>query len=165
MLARSLAGTLLDGSNIRRIEDGPFGPTPLTIGGELAGGTITTARSTDGESWRAVSLSDSSVAQTAYALVQSKLWLPGSVSAVDLKMSFLSDFGNFGTYHLDVIGPAPRGPFDKVDASPTATYPSLWNHNANNETKLICVPDSSFKSGKGWKRKPTECGLPLAAHI
>ena len=154
--ARSLAGTLLDGSSIRRIEDGPFGATPLTIGGELAGGTITTARSTDGESWRAVSLSDSSVAQTAYALVQSKLWLPGSVSAVELKTSFLSNFGNLGTYHLDVIGPAPRGPFDKVDASPTATYPSLWNHNAQNETKLICVPDSQLQVRQGMEEKANQ---------
>ena len=40
--ASSLAGRLLDGGRIRGIEDGPYGATPLMVGEELAGGTITT---------------------------------------------------------------------------------------------------------------------------
>ena len=155
--ASALAGRLLDGSRVRRIEDGPYGATSLTVGGELAGGTITAPRSKDGESWGAVRLSDYSLAQTAYALVQSKLWLPGSASSVELKMAFLSHLGNLGTYHLDVIGPAPRGPFDKVAPSPTATYPALWNHDAQNETRMVCAPDSQLQVRQGMEDK--------AAHV
>ena len=155
--ASALAGRLLDGSRVRRIEDGPYGATSLTVGGELAGGTITAPRSKDGESWGAVRLSDYSLAQTAYAMVQSKLWLPGSASSVELKMAFLSHLGNLGTYHLDVIGPAPRGPFDKVAPSPTATYPALWNHDAQNETRMVCDPDSQLQVRKGMEDK--------AAHV
>ena len=92
--ASSLAGRLLDGRRIRRIEDGPYGATPLTVGEELAGGTITTPRSEDGESWGAVRLSDYSLAQTAYALAQSKLWLRGSAASVDLRMTSLNHLGN-----------------------------------------------------------------------
>ena len=33
----------------------------------------------------------------------------------------------------------PQGPFTKVQYSPTATYPSLWNHNAKNETRMVCT--------------------------
>ena len=127
--ASSMAGGLLNEGHARKLEDGPYGGTPLMVGEELAGGTITTPRSEDGESWGAVRLSDYSLAQTAYTLSQSKLWLPGSAASVELKMAFLNQLGNLGTYHLDVIGPAPRGPFNKVTPSPTATYPSLWNHN------------------------------------
>ena len=151
--ASSLAGRLLDGSHVRRIEDGPYGATSLTVGGELAGGTITAPRSKDGESWGAVRLSDYSLAQTAYALSQSKLWLPGSASSVELKMDFLSHLGSLGSYHLDVIGPAPRGPFDKVAPSLTATYPALWNHNAQNETKMVCDPDSQLQVRQGLEDK------------
>ena len=155
--ASSLAGRLLGGSRVRRIEDGPYGATPLTVGEELAGGTITTPRSEGGESWGAVRLSDYSLAQTAYALAQSELWLPGSASSVDLKMAFLNQLGNLGTYHLDVIGPAPRGPFDKVAPSPTATYPSLWNHHAQNETRMVCDPDAQLQVRQGMEEK--------AAHV
>ena len=62
----------MDGSRVRRIEDGPYGGTPLSVGEELAGETITAPRGADGESWGAVRLSDNSLAQTAYALSQSE---------------------------------------------------------------------------------------------
>ena len=155
--ASSLVHRLLDGSRVRRIEDGPYGGTPLAVGEELAGETITAPRGADGESWEAVRLSDFSLAQTAYALYQSKLWLPGSASSVELKMAFLNHLGNLGTYHLDVSGPAPRGPFDKASPIPTATYPSLWNHNAQNETRMVCVPDSQLQVRQGMEEK--------AAHV
>ena len=34
-------------------------------------------------------------------------------------------------------------------ASPTATYPSLWNHNAKNETRMVCAPDSQLQVRQG----------------
>ena len=154
--ASSLAGGLLDDSSIRGIEDGPYGGTPLAVGAEPAGGTITAPRSADGESWGAVRLSDYSLAQTAYALSQSKLWLPGSASPVKLKMASLNHLGNLGAYHLDIIGPAPRGPFDKVAPSPTATYPALWNHNAKRETKMVCSPDSQLQVRQGLEKKAAD---------
>ena len=151
--ASSLAGRLLDGSRVRRIEDGPYGATPLTVGEELAGGSITTPRSEDGESWGAVRLSDYSLAQTAYALAQSKLWLPGSASSVELKVALLGDVGKLGFVHRDITGPVPRGPFDKLASSPTATYPALWNHDAKKETRMVCGPDSQLQVREGMEDK------------
>ena len=80
--ASSLAASQLNGAQVRRLEDGPYGGTPLAVGEELAGETITAPRREDGESWGAVRLSDHSLAQTAYALAQSRLWLPGRASSV-----------------------------------------------------------------------------------
>ena len=151
--ASSLAGRLMDGSRVRSLEDGPYGGTPLTVGEESAGETITAPRGQKGESWGAVRLSDYSLAQTAYALSQSKLWLPGSASSVDLKTALLGDIGKLGAYHLDIIGPYPRGPFDQASPSPTATHPALWNHNAKKETRMVCVPDSQLRVRQGMEEK------------
>ena len=111
--ASSLAGKLLDRSRVRRMEDGPYGGTPLMVGEELTGETITAPRGADGESYSAVRLSDYSVAQTAYALSQSQLWLPGHASSLELKVALLGDVGKLGFVHRDITGPAPRGPFDQ----------------------------------------------------
>ena len=87
--ASSLAKEALDGGPTRRIQDGPYGATPLMVGEELAGRMITAPHSLDGASWGAVRLSDFSVAQTAYALSQSRLWPPGTASSVELKVALL----------------------------------------------------------------------------
>ena len=154
--ASSLAGRLLDRSQVRRLEDGPYGGTPLMVGEEPVGETVTAPRHEDGESWGALRLADYSLTQTAYALSQSKLWLPGNASSIDLRSALLSEIGKLGTYHLDIIGPYPRGPFDKAAPSQTPTYPSLWNHDAKRETKLVCDPDSQLLVRQGLEKKAAD---------
>ena len=164
--ASSLAGRLLDGSHVRRLEDGPYGGTPLAVGEELAGETIAAPRGADGGSWSAVRLSDHSLAQTAYAMSQSKLWLPGSASPVDMKTALLGDIGGLGFVHRDITGPAPRGSFDKAAPSSTATYPSLWNHNARQETRLACQPDSQLLVRQGMEEQAADIWATASrAHI
>ena len=154
--ASSLAVRLLGDSQIRRLEDGPYGGTPLMVGEELAGETITTPHGEDGDNWGAVRLTDYSLAQTAYALAQSKLWLPGKASSVGLKTALLADVGRLGLVDRDITGPAPRGPFNKVAPSPTATYPALWNHNARKESRIVCLPDSQLLVRSGMEEKAAD---------
>ena len=154
--ASSLAGRLLDDGQVRRLEDGPYGGTPLMVGDEPVGETITAPRCEDGESWGAVRLADYSLTQTAYALSQSKLWLPGNASPIGLKTALLGDVGKLGTYHLDIIGPPARGPFDKAAPSSTATYSALWNHNARRETRMVCEPDSQLLVRLGMEDKAAD---------
>ena len=164
--ANSLARELLDSSRVRRIEDGPYGGTPVKIGGEPAGEMITTPRSTSGENWGAVRLLDCSLAQVAYALSRSRLWLPGTSSSAQMKTAWLSELGNLGLVHRDITGPAPRGPFDMAPASPSATYPSLWNHKAENETQFVCTPDSQLVVRQGMEEKAaTVWATASCAHI
>ena len=151
--ANSLATRLLADSPVRRIEDGPYGGSPLMVGQELGGQTVTVPKGSDGSGWGAVRLSDLSLAQTAHALSQSKLWLPGSATSMGLKTALLGAVGELGFVHRDITGPVPRGPFDKMDPSPTATYPALWNHNAKNETRLVCSPDSQLQVRQGMEAK------------
>ena len=151
--ASSVAGRLLGASQIRRIEDGPYGGTLLMVGEELAGEIVSAPLGADGGNWGAVRLFDHSVAQTAYALSQSTLWLPGSRSATELKTALLGDVGTLGLVSRDINGPLPRGPFDKASSSPTATYPALWNHSARQETRMVCLPDSQLIVRPGLEEK------------
>ena len=151
--AGSLAMNVSNPEQARRIEDGPYGGTALMIGDELAGESMTVPMQADGASWGAVRLSDLSLAQTAFALAQSKLWLPGSHSALEVKVASLNKLAELGMVHRDITGPRPRGPFDKVAPSPTATYPSLWNHDAKNEARMVCQPDSQLRVRSGMEEK------------
>ncbi len=151
--AAAIATGITRCEHVRRIEDGPYGGTPLMVGGEFTGEMLTVPCGTDGETWAGVRLADSSLAQTAYALSRSRLWLPGRASALELKTASLGVLSRLGLHHRDIVGPPPRGPFTKADASPTATYPALWNHNAKNETQMVCAPDSQLLVRPGLEEK------------
>ena len=149
----SLSSSLRNVRKVRRLEGGPYGGTLLMVGEEQAGESVTAPIGKDGASWSAVRLADYSLAQAAYALSQSQVWLPGSPSQVELKMASLSDIGRLGLVDRDITGPAPRGPFDKVAPRSTATYPAIWNHDAKNETRIVCAPDSELRVRTGMEGK------------
>ncbi len=150
----SLAASLMEGSHVRQIEDGPFGGTPVQLGEELAGEIITVPPGAGGESWGAVRLSDCSLAQTAYALSKSKLWLPGAAASLELKVAGLSTVGRRGLYHINIAGSS--GPFDKAAPSTTATYPALWNHHAKRETRIVVSPDTQLLARQGLESKASD---------
>ena len=143
--ANALVATIVDSDGIRRIEDGPYGGSPLMTGEQLAGEMITAPCASDGGVWGAVRVFDYALAQTAYALSESVLLLPGSDAALELQVAQLGTIGKLGLLGRDITGPAPRGPFSKVAPSPTSTYPSLWNHDAKKETRIVCDPDSALQ--------------------
>ena len=151
--ASSMASTIIDENDVRKIEDGPYGGTPVLVGEELTGQSITAPYQADGSPWGAVRLSDYAVAQTAFALSQSQLWLPGSLTPLKLATNTLGNSAKLGFVHRDIIGPAPRGPFDKTAPSPTATYPALWNHQASREKQFVCLPDSQLQVRTGMEDK------------
>ena len=147
--AAAIAKGVLETSHERGIEDGPYGGVNLSIGDEAAGEALT-AGLIGGETWNCVRLLDYALAQTAHTLSQSKLWLPGSPSGVELPVVPLAATGKLGFYHLDINGPPPhrgappRGPFTNGLPSPTSTYPCLWNHDAKKEILMVCEPDSQL---------------------
>ena len=147
-IAKSIAGT----KSSRGIGDGPYGGTHLRLGDDLVGETLSATHS-GGANWGSVRIVDYSLAQCAYALSQSKLWLPGLPTSCDLKVVKLADMGSLGLYNLDIIGKPPQGPFDKSGPTPTATYPSLWNHNAKKETRIVREPDSQLFVRPGMEAK------------
>ena len=142
----------------RGIEDGPYGGTPLNIGAEQVGELIETPSLPyeRGGGWGAVRIKDYSLTQTAYALTQSQLRLPSSPEAAELKVAPLTSVGSRGLVHRLIVGPPNPAPFEKVPPSSTATYPALWNHNAKNETRIVCEPDSQLLVRKGMEDQAGE---------
>ena len=153
-----LAQAALNVGYTRTLEDGPYGGTGVVIGDGTVAQMLTAGTGPDGQSWRAVGLTDYALAQTAHALSQSRLWLPGAETAVEMKIAPLALVGRTGSYHLDIIGPTPRGPFDKEAPTPTATFPALWNHNAAQETQMVCLPDSELRVRPGLEGKAAAMG-------
>ena len=151
--ASVLASKMLESNQARQIQDGPYGGTPLLVGNGSVGETITAPNDSVGGFWGAVRIADYSLAQTANSLSLSQLWLPGTTVAVGLKVALLGGVGKLGFVHRDITGPAPRGPFTKMPPSPTATYPSLWNHEARNESRMVCSPDSQLLVRQGMEAK------------
>ncbi len=155
--ASQLANRLLGVDKGRGIEDGPYGGTELKVGNESKGETLTVPLGGVGVSWSAVRLADYSLAQVAYALSQQRLWLPGRSRGMAIGVATLSTLGKLGFHHLDITGlPSqgpPQGPFSKTAASPTSTYPALWNHDAKNETRMVCSPDSQLLARQGMEEK------------
>ena len=152
----SLALAIADKKGIRGAEDGPYGGTPLMIGDLAAGSMLDAPTNVDGAQWGSVRISDYSLAQTAHALASSKLQLPGSHEVAELPIVPLWNLGSMGLVDRDITGPAPRGPFSKGAATPTATYPSLWNHDARAETRIVCEPDSQLFARAGMEAKAAE---------
>ena len=154
--ASAVAQTLFSSETARRIEDGPYGGTPLMVGEELMGQMLTTLPNSDGNVWSEVRVVDYSLGQTAHALAHSTLWLPASQHSLGLETVALNVVGVLGKYHLDITGPVPRGPFSREAASPTATYPALWNHDARSETRMVCAPDSQLLVRSGMEEKAAD---------
>ena len=149
--AAEVAKGILSATEIRGIEDGPYGGTELNIGSENA---AEIASSKFGFSqilttFNVVRIKDTSVAQVAYSLSESQLWLPTYKEPLPLPVTTLSTIGQRGLVHRLILGPPNPAPFTKTKSSPTATYPSLWNHDAKKETRMICEPDSQLLVRKG----------------
>ena len=151
--AATVAQSMTAVDSMRGIADGPYGGTTLTIGDDVIGEMITAPAPLNGGVWSGVRLKDYALAQTAYALSQSRLWLPAIQHPLELTMTRLEDVAALGLYDLDIIGRPPQGPFTKLPHSSNATYPALWNHNAKKETRLVCEPDSQLQVRQGMEAK------------
>ena len=140
-------------SSIRGNDHGPLGGTLLMVGEERTGEMLNAQYDRKGEPWASVRLSDAALAQTAHWLSRSQVWLPGKASSIPLRIAALDEVGRRGVGDADIAGRSKTAPFTKVSASPTATYPSLWNHDASKETQIVCEPDSQLLVRQGLEQK------------
>ena len=147
---------MLSGTGSRRLEDGPYGGSPITVGESTVGEVLNAPLDDYAGGWGAARISDYEIAQTAHYLSLGQLWLPARAQSVEIPIAHLNQVGNRGLDSQLFISPAHRGPFTKAAKSPTASYPVLWNHNAKNETKLICEPDSRFLVRQGMESRAHE---------
>ena len=153
--ANAIAREMDDAGHIRSIQDGPYGGTYLMIGNQVIGQMLTTSHDGQDAPWNAVRVADYSLAQTAYELSHSRLWLPGEAVPLALNVVPLGQVGERGFYDMNISGGSPSAPFMAIRDSPstTATYPSLWNHDAQKETRIVCFSDSQLLAKPGLEAK------------
>ena len=142
--AQELSKVVLSSTAPRRLEDGPYGGVPIYCGDTVAGEMLDAPIDSHKNGWGAGRILDFSVAQVAHSLTTGNLWLPGDPKAHKLRITQLDNIGRRGIHHWQLIDPAMKGAFIKGSPSETATYPCLWNHNAKNETRMVCAPDSQM---------------------
>ena len=164
--AMELANVILSGTTVRHLEDGPYGGIPIYGGDELAGEVLDAPVDSYERGWGVARILDASVAQVAHSLSAGELWLPTEPKARELPIAQLGQVGERGLDSQLFISSAHKGPFTKAPASPTATYPSLWSHNARNETRMICVPDSQLLVRPGMESEATQLWATISrAHL
>ena len=152
-----IANSIVEQDDVRGIEQGAYGGGSIFVGDEVSG-QISSATFPYGKSqtkFNLVRILDNTVAQTAFALSQSKLSLPGKPAFSEIRMAALGDIGKLGLHHRDIEGPPPRGPFtiSKTLTTPQPTYPALWNHNAKKETRMLCEYDAELIIRDGMEEK------------
>ena len=154
--SREFARGIAADAELNRLEDGPYGGVPIYCGEELVGEALDAPIDGYATGWGAARISDASLAQVAHSLSEGKLWLPAAAETHELPIARLSEVGQRGLDSQMVISAAHNAPFTKHPPSTTATYPALWNHNARNETRMVCVPDSQLRARRGMGTRVAE---------
>ncbi len=137
------------GGNLRCLEDGPVGGTPLCFGDNTIGQALDAPLSPSG-GWNLARIADFALAQTAHQLADGRLiQLPGMgrSEAAIIAITTVAAIGEIGPYHADVNGRTSsggiRGPFDISPVRPNSipTYPVLWEHDADRERTMAFESD------------------------
>jgi hypothetical protein len=148
---------LIESGNLRRIEDGPVGGTPVYFGDEVIGQALNAPVPLSG-AWNPTRVSDLTLAQAAYQLgIGEKLWLPSMSkgAALPSKMTTIGQIAKVGPYHADIDGltqtKSIRGPFARIALTENhvPTYPILWEHNAGRERTISFEADFDGIPRKG----------------
>ena len=164
--AQEFSKVIRDSGKARRLEDGPYGGTAIYSGDALAGYLVDAPIDDHENGWSVARIADLSVAQVAHSLSNGKLWLPAEAQARRLSIAQIEQIGQRGLDSQLLISAAHKGPFIKAPASPTATYPSLWNHDAKNETSIVCLPDSELIVKQGMEDRVAKVWATASrAHI
>lgn len=154
--ARHIAQAAASG-NLKRLEDGPVGGTPIYFGdtriGQIVDAPINQASPwSTARPWNVCRIADVSLGQSAYQLSErSLIWLPGMPKSktTPVKVRRLAELKpKIGPYHADingnVSGGGVRGPFDIVPirAGSVPTYPALWAHETAMQRSMKFDADS-----------------------
>ena len=153
-IARAISATS-HGSNLWKLEDGPFRGNLLLVGEEKLGEMVDAPLGRENP-WSAVGIQDFTVAQASYQLTYGNLWLP-QIDAHAVPIIMLQQICQVGITDINIVGNGSRTAFDLVkQSSGTPTYPMLWGHDAEREKQLKVAPDSEGRVKRGRKDRAAE---------
>ena len=156
-VARAISA-LLHESPLRTLEDGPFGGSSLFVGEERIGEVVNAPLRGD-TPWSAVGIADSIAVQTAYQLVQGRVWLPQmrDQDTLHIPMATLQQVCQVGINHNNIVGSGSQTAFDRIKLTRIAPiYPMLWSHDAEREKRMVVEPDSEGRVKRGRERRSGE---------
>ncbi|MCH7471668.1 hypothetical protein IIA79_01760 [bacterium] len=148
---------LIKAGELKRLEDGPIGGTPLHFGNDEIGWVLDSPLPSSG-GWNVGRIADLSLAQTAYQLADmSRIWLPGMTESesIIVPITLVAKIGKIGPLDRDINGKGSdgsfRGPFDIAPVAPESpcTYPVLWSHDAKRERTMLFPHDSEGRQRAG----------------
>ncbi|MBE0543326.1 MAG: hypothetical protein IH623_18430 [Verrucomicrobia bacterium] len=150
LLAQAISSAIAAGS-VRKLEDGPFGGSRVSLGGTFVGEIVDCPLPMEG-AWQMVGISDICLGQTAFQLSLGRLWIEGMTTknVPKIPVATVGDVSSrMGPHDLDISGATvksdglPQGPFKIISGIPAgAAYPCLWNHETEKERRLVVEPDS-----------------------
>jgi hypothetical protein len=147
--AASQIHRLIASKQLRRLEDGPVGGTPLHFGDQVIGYAMDAPLPASG-GWNLARIADLALAQSAFQIAnKNRVFLPAmnKSDAVEIAMTVVKTVGEIGPYHSDIAGDTAsggiRGPFavSEAQAGSAPTYPVLWSHDANRERTILFEAD------------------------
>ena len=110
--------------------------------------------------WSGLAIRETSLVMCMNALQNGFLFLPRMESPQAIPVCKLDQLGHRGFLHRDINGltskGTPRGPFDLEPYSPTAEYPILWGHAADQERQLIVSADQQGVIRTGLRKQAVE---------
>ena len=147
-IARAITA-LLENTDFRALEDGPYGCNPIVIGASEIG-EILDAPLEDGP-WSVIGISDCAVAQTAFQLAQGRIWLPvmNDDDSVSIPTAVMGQICRVGFHDANIVGNGRQAAFTLSEYSVSSSFPILWGHDANRERSLIVVPDKHGRVQRG----------------
>jgi len=157
VIARAISEIASNGC-VRRLEDGPYGGETLVVGDQHLGEIIDAPLDSD-LPWSAVGVSDFSVVQSARELSNGLVWLPRMTKQDALVVPVISvgEIAQTGMSDKDMVGSGQRTAFDRHRITSNApTYPFLWNHDAERETRMVVEPDSEGRVKRGRSNRAAE---------
>ena len=154
-LARAISA-IAKNPDSRTIEMGPYGGNVLKIGDEILGEGISAPLESDSP-WSAIGILDFSIVQSCYQLRQGNLWLPQMNDALSLTITEIGNIAQVGIYDMNIVGSGSRTAFERIESIGTIpTYPMIWSHNAELETRLVVAPDSEGRVKPGREARAAE---------
>ena len=156
--SQDLSAVTLNVGAVRSLDAGPYGGISIHCGDSIVGEMLDAPVDAHENGWGAARILDYTLAQIVHSLSIGELRLPAESRVYKLPMVRLSKIGQLGVHDSYLTMKTHKGPFKKELANPTATYPSLYNHDATRETRLMCDPDSQLvvRQGIGMEERVAE---------
>lgn len=137
---------LLENTEFRTLEGGPYGCDSLVIGASIIGEALD-APLDDGP-WSVIGLADCVVAQTAFQLAHGRVWLSTmrEHEVPSIPVSTVEQICQVGLHDANIVGAGAQAAFTRSEHSVAATFPMLWGHDATREQSMVVAPDSQGRA-------------------